>query len=118
MIFITYPLIWTQAVVDKIWQKHRVTPEEVEEAIYDDRPICHKATSNSYCVYGQTVSGRYLFIVLGRKGRGARFKVVTARDMQHKEKPILQEAPELVEAEAGTERRRKGEHRGRIHTSI
>ena len=50
MIFITYPLIWSQAVVDKIGQKHHVTPEEVEEVIYDDKPICHKGTQNSYCV--------------------------------------------------------------------
>lgn len=86
MIVITYPLIWTQAVVDKIWHKHHVTPEEVEEALCDDKPICHKVTSSSYCVYGQAVSGRYLFIVLARKGRGSRYKVLTARDMQDKEK--------------------------------
>ena len=86
MILITYPLIWTQSVVDKIWSKHHVTPEEVEEAIYDDKPICHKGTSNSYCVYGQAVSGRYLFIVLAKKGEGSRYKVLTARDIQDKEK--------------------------------
>jgi uncharacterized DUF497 family protein len=86
LIFITYPLIWSQAVVDKIWQKHRVTPEEVEEAICDDKPTCHKGTSNSYYVYGQSASGRYLFIVLIKKGGRARYKVITARDMQDKEK--------------------------------
>ena len=86
MIVITYPLIWTQSVVDKIWSKHRVTPEEVEEAICDDKPICHKVTSNSYCVYGQAVSGRYLFIVLKKIGKGARYKVITAREMPDKEK--------------------------------
>ena len=86
MIFITYPLIWTQSVVDKIRSKHRVTPEEVEEAICDDEPICHKGSSNSYCVYGQAVSGRYLLIVLRKIGRRARYKVITARDMQDKEK--------------------------------
>ncbi len=86
MIFITYPLIWTQAVVDKIWQKHRVTPEEVEEAILDDKLICLKGASNSYCVYGQAVSGRYLFTVVRKKDKGARYKVITARDMQDKEK--------------------------------
>jgi len=86
LIFIAYPLIWTQAVVDKIWQKHHVTPEEVEEAICDDKPICHKGPSNSYYVYGQAVSGRYLFIVLTRKGKRARCKAITARDMQDKEK--------------------------------
>ena len=73
-------------MVDKIWQKHQVTAEEVEEAIFNDKPICHKGTSISYCVYGQAVSGRYLFIVLGKKGRGAGYKVITARDMRHKEK--------------------------------
>ena len=87
MICIAYPLIWSQAVIDKIWQKHRrVSPEEVEEAIFDDKPICHKGTSNSYYIYGQAVSGRYLFIVLGKKGRKARYKVITVRDMQDKEK--------------------------------
>ena len=83
---ITRPLIWSQAVVDKIWKKHHVTPEEIEEAIYYDKPIYHKGTANSYCVYGQAVSGRYLFIVLGRIGRGAQYKVITARGMQDKEK--------------------------------
>jgi uncharacterized DUF497 family protein len=81
-----YPLIWSQAVVDKIWQKHRVSPEEVEEAIFDDKAICHKGASNSYYIYGQAVSGRYLFIVLGKKGRKPRYKVIAARDMQEKEK--------------------------------
>lgn len=86
MILITYPLIWSQAVVDKIWQKHHVSPEEVEEAIFDNKPICHKGASNSFCVYGQAMSGHYLFIVLRKKGRGARYKVITARDMRDKEK--------------------------------
>lgn len=86
MIVIAYPLIWPQAVIDKIWQKHHVTPEEVEEAIYDDEPVCHKGTSNSYCVYGRTVSGHHLFIVLGKLGRSTRYKVVTARDMQDQER--------------------------------
>lgn len=86
MVFITYPLIWSQEVVDKIWQKHHVSPEEVEEAIYDDKPICHKGAANSYCVYGQAMSGRYLFIVVRKKDKGARYKVITARDMQDKEK--------------------------------
>jgi uncharacterized DUF497 family protein len=86
LIRITYPLIWSQTVVDKIWQKHHVTPEETEEAIDNDKAICHKGTADSYCVYGQAMSGRYLFIVLGRKGRGTQYRVITVRDMQDKEK--------------------------------
>ena len=86
MISINYPLIWTQAVVDKIWQKHHVGADEVEEAIFDDDPACIKGASGSYWVYGQTLQGRYLFIVLRRKGVGSQYKVITAREMQDKEK--------------------------------
>lgn len=45
MIFITYPLVWSQTVVDKIWQKHNMTAEEIEESIYDDNPACIKGLS-------------------------------------------------------------------------
>lgn len=86
MIFIIYPLIWTQVIVYKIWQKHHVIPEEVEEAIFDNNPICLKGTTNSYWVYGRAVSGRYLFVVLRTKGKRARYTVITAREMQNKEK--------------------------------
>ena len=86
MIYITRPLIWSQTVVDKIWQKHKVSPEETEETIEDDKPICHKGTADSYCVYGQALSGRYLFIVLRRSGTPTQYKVITAREMQDKEK--------------------------------
>jgi uncharacterized DUF497 family protein len=104
LIFITYPLVWSQMVVDKIWQKHHVTPEEVEEANYDNKPVCHKGTSNSYRVYGQAISGRYLFIVLGRRRRRAQYKVITARDMQDRE--------------ASNEKGGKKETRKRAYTSV
>lgn len=86
MIDIDYPLIWTQGVVDKVWQKHEVTPEEVDEAIFDDKPICHRASQGSYCVYGQSISGRYLFIVLRTTIKKRIFKVITARGMDDKMK--------------------------------
>lgn len=86
MIYVKYPLIWSQGTVDKLWQKHRLSPEEVEEAIFDDRPICHKGPSGSYCVYGKAVSGRYIFIVVRKKNGGVKYKVITARDMQDNEK--------------------------------
>jgi uncharacterized DUF497 family protein len=86
LIYIKHPLIWSQAVVDKIWQKHHVTPEETEEVIDDDKPICHKGMTDLYYAYGQAMSGRYLFIVLRRKGRGTQYRVITVRDMQDKEK--------------------------------
>ncbi len=86
MLDISYPLIWTQEVVDKVWQKHKVNPEEVDEAVIDDEAICHKASGRSYCVYGQSLSGRYIFVVLGGMRQKGQFKVITAREMQDKEK--------------------------------
>lgn len=83
MIDIYYPLIWRQGVVDKIWQKHKVTPEEVDEAVLDDEAICHKASRGSYCVYGQSISGRYVFVVLGVTSKKGQFKVITAREMDN-----------------------------------
>jgi uncharacterized DUF497 family protein len=86
MLFITYPPLWTQTVIDKIWQKHNLTAEEVEEAIYDDKPYSIKGVSGSYWVFGHTISGRLIFIVLRRKtGKGC-YKVITARDMVEKER--------------------------------
>ena len=79
MIYIKYPLIWSQRVIDKIIQKHGVTPEEVDEAVIDDTAICHKASAGNYCVYGQSMSGRYLFIVLKRVDKKGKFKLITAR---------------------------------------
>jgi hypothetical protein len=92
MIFITYPLIWTQNVVDKIWQKHhRLTAEEVDEAIFDDSPVCIKGVSGSYWVYARSMSGRFLFIVLRKKPGKGRYKVITARDMIEKETRYFQQ---------------------------
>ncbi len=86
MVYITYPPIWTQAVVDKIWQKYNITAEEVEETIYDDSPACIKGTSGSYWLYGHTIGGRLLFIVLTRKVGKGRYKVITAREMVERER--------------------------------
>ncbi len=86
MFYINYPLIWTQGVVDKVLRKHGVTPEEVDEAVIEDKAICHKASRGSLCVYGQSMSGRYIFIVLKVSGRKGRYKVITAREMQKIEK--------------------------------
>lgn len=86
MIFISYPLIWTQTVIDKIWQKHNLTAEEVEEAIFEDNPYCIKGRSCSYWVFGCTIAGRFIFVVVRRKTGKGSYKVITARDMVEKER--------------------------------
>lgn len=86
MIWIECPLLWSQAVVDKIWVKHRVSPEEVDEAVSGDKLFCRRCRAGSYLLLGRAVNGRYLFIVLKKKGKGSRYKVITAREMESKEK--------------------------------
>ena len=77
-------------VIDKIWQKHNVTAEEVEEAIFDNSPVCIKGVSGSYWLYSHTVAGRFLFVVLRKQvGKGS-FKIITAREMTEREKKYYQ----------------------------
>jgi uncharacterized DUF497 family protein len=91
MIFLTYPPIWTQSVIDKIWQKHNLAAEEVEETLYDDDPSCIKGNSGTYWVYGHTISGRYIFAVLRKKVGKGRYKVITAREMLERERKYYQQ---------------------------
>jgi uncharacterized DUF497 family protein len=86
LIWIECRLVWSQAVVDKIWVKHRVTPEEVDEAVSGDKLFRRRGRAGSYLLLGRAVSGRYLFIVLKKEGRGSEYRVITARDMQWKER--------------------------------
>jgi uncharacterized DUF497 family protein len=78
------PLIWEQAVVRKLWEKHRVEPGEVEEVFFDDRPL-FKRHGEIYHAYGQTVAGRYLFVVFRYLG-GGKAKPITAYEMTEKQR--------------------------------
>ena len=83
-------LIWLDQVVEKIERKHRVSKEEVEEALYN-RPKYRKAQKGKfkgedlYYAYGCTDSGRYLLVVFIYK-RTKDALIVSARDMDHKER--------------------------------
>ncbi len=83
-----FELQWNQRIIDHI-QRHGITPEEVEEVIYDGKPFFKRGSgsgkSKRYYVFGQTQSGRYLMVVLGRAG-STTFKVITARKMEDDEK--------------------------------
>ncbi|MDE3091587.1 MAG: BrnT family toxin [Chloroflexota bacterium] len=64
---------------------HDVEPEEVWEVCVDRQHRAHREGKDRYRVYGQTIDGRYLFIVLERIS-GNLFKPITARDMTANEK--------------------------------
>ncbi len=78
-------LYWKDHITEKIIAKHGVTPEEVEEVIYEGNPDVRKTGKNRYLVWGLSCSGRYLLIVLEDESAGV-YIPITARDMTKKEK--------------------------------
>ncbi len=75
---------WDEKNEGKIWELHRVTRDEVEE-VFDSRPLVRKAGENKYYAFGQTESGRYLFIVFAWKPNRV-VRIITARDMDDSER--------------------------------
>ena len=83
-------VIWLDVFVDKLWQKHHVGIEEVEDVLYG-RPRIRKvargdvAGEDVYAALGQTEGGRCLSVFFILK-TGARALVISARDMSTKER--------------------------------
>jgi uncharacterized DUF497 family protein len=65
--------------------RHHVEPFEVWEVCEDTLHLAHREGRNRYRLYGQTASGRYLFVVLEHI-EGRLYKPITARDMTPGEK--------------------------------
>jgi uncharacterized DUF497 family protein len=78
-------LYWKDHIVEKIIAEHGVNPEEVEEVILEDEPEVVRHGGDRYLIQGQTVAGRYLFIVLERESKRI-YVPITARDMSEREK--------------------------------
>lgn len=83
-------VIWLEDIVDKIENKHGVSPSEVEEVFrrrpeFRRRAKGHRRGEDLYYAFGQTRAGRYLFIVFVRK-RGGKALVISAREMSEREK--------------------------------
>lgn len=85
-------LLWRADRIEHI-ARHGLTPEEVEEAVFDDPdrtmlrgPRSERDRTRSiYYLYGRTGAGRYLQVVLLDLGRGLALPV-TARDMTQTER--------------------------------
>ena len=79
---------WDEDNINHI-ARHGVSPEEVEEACYDE-PFVLKGRQGSYLIYSQTSDGRYLLVVARYKGQGI-IRVITARDMTDAERRLCRE---------------------------
>ncbi len=83
-------IIWKQKFVDKLSTKHRVSIEEVEEAL-GKNPVIRKVNrghikgENVYAAYSQIHNGRYVVVFFINK-RGNKALPISARDMDNSER--------------------------------
>ena len=78
------PIRWDEYRIEHI-ALHDVDPDEVWQACEDRLHRAHREGRNRYRLYGQTESGRYLFVVLGHI-ESSRYKPITDREMTLAEK--------------------------------
>jgi uncharacterized DUF497 family protein len=84
---------WDKYNSEKIKKKHDVTSVECEQVFFN-RPVIagddkkHSETENRFFVLGQTDSGRLLFLVF--TVRRNKLRVISARDMNKKERRVYQ----------------------------
>jgi uncharacterized DUF497 family protein len=86
-----------EANVIKIWEKHSVSQSECEQ-IFFNKPLVvtddvkHSGVEQRYYVLGATDQGCTLFLVFTM--RGGLIRVITAREMNRKERRLYQDAKE------------------------
>ncbi len=81
-------ILWDEGSVFHI-TRHGVSPKGVDEAVFEGNSLILKGKEGRYVVLSQTQSGRYLTIIVAFKLKG-RVKVITARDMDEKERKYYQ----------------------------
>jgi uncharacterized protein len=79
---------WDDANAGKNWERHQVTPQEVEDIFFQEplvvrSDVRHSRHEKRYYALGQTFAGRRLFVVFTIRRRLVR--VISARDMNRNE---------------------------------
>tara|TARA_Y100000310_G_C20530162_1_gene738019 strand:+ start:323 stop:610 length:288 start_codon:yes stop_codon:yes gene_type:complete len=82
---------WDAGNNGKNLQKHGVTDEECEEVFYDRdkkimKDVYHSKVESRFILIGQTKTQRLLFLVFAMRGK--KIRVVSARDLNNKEKKL------------------------------
>jgi len=82
---------WSKGNAEKNWEKHRVTPVEVEQVFFNSPLLAsadhaHSQSEKRFFVLGQTDDGRELFVAFAIRSK--RIRVVSARDMSRQERRI------------------------------
>ena len=84
---------WDEGNLIKNWEKHRVSAAECEQTFFNKPLITgadkqHSQREARFYALGQTDFGRLLFVVFTI--RSNRIRVISARDMNRKEKRVYQ----------------------------
>ena len=85
---------WDKGNKGKNYLKHKVTDEECEEAFFDQnkkilKDLLHSNNEERYILLGQTKEKRFLFIIF--TVRSGKIRVISARDLNKKEKKLYEE---------------------------
>lgn len=80
---------WSGGNVEKNWEKHRVTPVEVEQVFFNVPLLAsvdplHSQNEKRFFVLGQTDDGREMFVAFAIRAK--RVRVISARDMSRQER--------------------------------
>lgn len=91
---------WDAGNAAKNWERHRVTRGEAEQVFFRHPLLVlpdakHSATEERFYALGATAADRPLFLVF--TPRGALIRVISARDMNRRERAIYDRAQEATE---------------------
>lgn len=86
---------WDRGNSEKNWRKHRVSPFECEQVFFNQPLIAaedadHSQQEPRFYVLGRSDNGRTLYIVFTI--RGHLIRVISARDMNRKERKVYEQS--------------------------
>lgn len=93
--------VWDKGNIDKNWIKHRVINSECEEVFFDKKKVIfkdviHSRNEERHRILGKTKKGRLLFVVFTIREnkiiREDKIRVISARDINKKERRLYEEA--------------------------
>ncbi|MBW8042397.1 MAG: BrnT family toxin [Planctomycetes bacterium] len=91
---------WNKGNIEKNWLKHRVSPVECEQIFFNQPLIIlddpeHSSYEKRFAAFGYTDAGRLLAVIFTKRSRLLR--VISARDMNRKEKKFYEENKEKTD---------------------
>ncbi len=88
---------WDEGNSEKNWILHQVTRQETEQVFFNrplvvDDDVLHSDSEARFYALGRTDAGRLLFVVYTLRGEPPRLRVISARDMEPRERREYEDA--------------------------